>query len=385
MPSVAITKGPLWMQNVDYPAGWDRTLYDLLYPAEGVIKGFGISPSGGLQVSITAGSAVIEGDEVANQGKYLVQSDGMLNLTLDPVGVARTDYICLLINDSAVSGGRPGDNATIEALTSVPADSAILLYTINLPAGATTVTGGMITDNRSYVTVIPDNSITSSKIISNAVTAAKIAAGAVTSAALAAGSVVSAAIANGAVVTAAIADLAVTTAKLANNAVTNAKLANNAVDTANIVNSAITAPKVANRSIPASKLELNTITASEIGPNAVNTSELVDGAVTTNKINNSAVTNDKIAQSIGSLTNSSTAVVYAKIGNIVTISGRVMAGSPVTLPAGFRPNISIQFSGTENGGGGVGTVSVTTGGVVSFVDSTASNMVYFSTAFPATP
>src|SRR5687768_14974154 len=104
----AIVNPPLWMQNVNYPAQRDRSLYDLLVETEGVFNGFASALPGGLTFRVTAGMAAVKGDEVSNQGKYFVDSDAAVDVVLAAVGVARTDYICLLINDPAVAGGRAG-------------------------------------------------------------------------------------------------------------------------------------------------------------------------------------------------------------------------------------------------------------------------------------
>ena len=80
MASQPLSKGALWMQNVDYEAAWDRSLIDAIYPSEGVIDGFVVTPEGGLGINVTGGRCVVQGDEVANQGKYLVDQDGAVAL-----------------------------------------------------------------------------------------------------------------------------------------------------------------------------------------------------------------------------------------------------------------------------------------------------------------
>jgi microcystin-dependent protein len=224
MASEALDKGALWMQNVDYPASWDRILIDSLYADQGVIDGFAVTPAGDLDISISGGRAIVEGEEVAGQGKYLIDQDAAITLTLASVGAARTEYVFLAVNDTAVSGGRPGNNVTIETSTTAPGDSTLLLATLTLPLGASTITSGMIADNRVYADVVAPDSVTNAKLADGSVVGAVIADSAVTAAKIASGAVVAAKIGTGAVTTTKIDDGAVTTAKLADESVTLAKL-----------------------------------------------------------------------------------------------------------------------------------------------------------------
>lgn len=173
MASAALPKGALWMQNVTYPAAWDRTLIDSLYVSEGVINGFGVTPNSGLEIDIAAGRAVIQGDEVANQGKYLVQSDAVVTLTLASVGADRTEYVYIAVNDTAEAGGRAGNNVTIETSETPPADSTLVVATLTLTAGTVTVTSGMIADSRTYADSL--GTVATDKIEDDAVTGPKIA------------------------------------------------------------------------------------------------------------------------------------------------------------------------------------------------------------------
>jgi microcystin-dependent protein len=224
MASQALSKAALWMQNVDYPASWDRSLIDSIYDDEGVITGFAVTPNGGLDIAIAAGTAVVEGDEVANQGKYLVDSDAVVTLTLGSVGTTRTEYVYLAINDSAVAGGRTGDNASIDTSTSPPPNSALLLATLNLPAGTSTIGSEMITDGRVFVSTTPPNSVFTNTIADGAVTTPKLADGAATSDKIGANAVTTAKIVDGAVLTSKIGDQQVTTEKIADGSITAAKL-----------------------------------------------------------------------------------------------------------------------------------------------------------------
>ena len=204
MATATLTKGALWMQNADYSADWDRTLIDALYAAEGVIDGFLVTPNGGLGIAVSAGRAVVKGDEIENQGKYFVDQDAVVTMTLASVGVTRTEYVYISVNDTAVAGGRAGNNVTIDTSTSVPPASALLIATLTLTGGTVTIAAGMVADSRAFADVVAPASIT----------AAKIAPGAVGITAMAAAAVITAKIADANVTTAKIANLAVTTAKL---------------------------------------------------------------------------------------------------------------------------------------------------------------------------
>lgn len=225
MASQALTKGALWMQNVDYPALWDRTLIDALWTAEGVIDGFAVSPSSGLTISIAGGRAIVSGDDTAaNTGKYLVDQDGAVTVTVAAVGSTRTEYVWISVNDTAVAGGRAGNNVTIETSTTAPPASALLIATLSLTSGTSTITAGMIADSRVYTSVIAPSSVVTSMLADSAVTSAKIA--------------------DGTIATADIADAAVATAKIADNAITTAKIAAGAVGTTDIADAAVTLAKL---------------------------------------------------------------------------------------------------------------------------------------------
>jgi microcystin-dependent protein len=225
MASVALGKGALWMQNVDYPAAWDRTLIDALWATEGVIDGFAVTPTTGLGLSISGGRAVVSGDDtVANTGKYLVDQDGAVTLTVAAVGTTRTEYVWLSINDTAVAGGRAGNNVTIETSTTAPPASALLLATLSLTAGTSTITAGMIADNRVYTDLVPAGSIATADLANLAVTGAKIADSTITSAKIVDGTIVAGDIADGAITSAKILDGTIATADLADGAVTLTKL-----------------------------------------------------------------------------------------------------------------------------------------------------------------
>jgi microcystin-dependent protein len=195
-----------------------------VYAAEGVLEGFAVTPAGSLDISISGGRAVVQGDEVIGQGKYLIDQDAAVTLTLASVGANRTEYVYLSVNDTAVSGGRAGNNVTIQTSTTAPPDSTLLLATLTLPLGASTITTGMIADSRVFTDVVAPGSVTTAKLAPGSVTGTVIADGAITAAKIASGAVVAAKIGAAAVTTTKIEDAAVTTVKLADESVTLAKL-----------------------------------------------------------------------------------------------------------------------------------------------------------------
>jgi hypothetical protein len=141
----------------------DRNLVDIFF-TEGVINPGGgallvaaTSPTSN-SVTIAAGRGVIQGDDEANQGKYLCVNEGVLNLICSaaPVSDSRYDLVYLRVNDP-VAGGPAGDNAEILVLEGTPAGSpvvpttpttAIPLARILRTSGDTAITSGMITDMR---------------------------------------------------------------------------------------------------------------------------------------------------------------------------------------------------------------------------------------------
>lgn len=125
-----------------------------------------------------------------------------------------------------VQGGNstpPDDSAIRAAITADGGTGTVAYYvilaTITIPAGTTTITSGEIEQGQAAMTKILANSISESMLQDESVTEDKIADNAVTSSALATGSV--------------------TSTKLATNAVTNAKIANSSIKAQNIDNTSL--------------------------------------------------------------------------------------------------------------------------------------------------
>lgn len=150
---------PIWLQNVDYSARYDRQLFSMLFGGvERVISGLVVSQhgAGDLSVDVSIGSAVINGDDQANQGMYPVLLDAVENVVMPaaPGSNSRIDVVYLRINDPN-AGGPAGDDAEfgveqgVAALSpSVPATptSAIALARVLRTAGEGSVLTAAITD-----------------------------------------------------------------------------------------------------------------------------------------------------------------------------------------------------------------------------------------------
>lgn len=248
---------PTWLQNGTYSARLDRIFSDVLF-TEGVLRpGAGqllVSPSSpaAMSVSVAAGYAAIQGDDIADQGKYLVRSTAAetVTITAAPGANSRIDLIVLRVNDPD-AGGPAGNNATLVAIAGTPAASpsppalpasAIPLAQVLVAAGTTAITAGMITDVRGQSQTFLANTLTNAgDLLSfDGANTVRVPAGISGYPLTSTGS--------------AVAYAQLGTTGLANSAVTAAKLASNSVETAKIVDNAVTTPKIADGSITAAKL-----------------------------------------------------------------------------------------------------------------------------------
>jgi hypothetical protein len=156
---------PLWLQktgadaDITYTAILDRTVFDALYLAEGVLgqTSFLVSQRGAganFSVDVAAGYAVILGDSVANQGKYLIRSVGVVNVTTPaaPGSGTRVHRVIARIRDKVAAGANY--DWTLELLedtgTGTPAlpASAISLATVSITVAQASVTNTNITNLR---------------------------------------------------------------------------------------------------------------------------------------------------------------------------------------------------------------------------------------------
>lgn len=162
---------PTWLQNGTYSAKEDRALIDATYregvldPASGSMAVSQRAAGANNTVDIASGLAVIQGDDEAEQGKYLVRNVGIVNLSVAaaPASNSRIDLVYLKVNDPT-AGGASGDNAvfaiaqgTAAASPTAPTlpVSAIPLAQILRVAGDTSVTTARITDVRTEASFVP--------------------------------------------------------------------------------------------------------------------------------------------------------------------------------------------------------------------------------------
>lgn len=157
---------PIWQQDRKYSARHDRTFADVLF-TEGVLdpgagqyevtqNALGLDNS----VDVASGLAIIQGDDEANQGKYLVRLESAQNVVFGsaPTADARIDLLVLRVNDAtAGSLATPANVSRIEVIEGTvdpspvaPAlpDTAIPLAEVLRTQGDTEITNAMITDAR---------------------------------------------------------------------------------------------------------------------------------------------------------------------------------------------------------------------------------------------
>jgi hypothetical protein len=153
---------PLFQQNREYSARVARKLVSLV-GTEGVVTGFVVGERGAgasMSVDASAGQAFVEGDDQANQGRYLCVLEETLNLPIAAADLSnpRVDRVILAVRDPN-AGGPAGDDTIVQVLTGTPGgapvapavpDSAISLATVAVGAGATSIFNANVTDTRTF-------------------------------------------------------------------------------------------------------------------------------------------------------------------------------------------------------------------------------------------
>lgn len=110
----------------------------------------------GMNVIVEAGSAFIEGGNFAGEGMYFVSNDAQVTLPIDPADPAdpRCDLVIAQVDGTATDCA---DAWVLTTVTGVPApdpacpavpSGALVLATVQVPAGATSIVAGNITDQR---------------------------------------------------------------------------------------------------------------------------------------------------------------------------------------------------------------------------------------------
>jgi hypothetical protein len=156
---------PSWEQNASHPAENDRLTTQALWATTGIINAtsLAVTPNSpvGMSVRVAEGWAAVVGTTQPDMGTYVSYNDATVVLTIttaDPSN-PRIDLICLTINDSYYSGVT--DNVEFQVIAGTPAGSPVApslpansvgLAQVTVPAAATTITSGNITDLRVLAT-----------------------------------------------------------------------------------------------------------------------------------------------------------------------------------------------------------------------------------------
>lgn len=166
---------PIWQQNNTYPASRDRQVAHTVVTQQGVptMQLGGTTKTGDLgvtqralganmSVDVASGRAVVLGTDVADQGKYLVHSDAVVNVPIAAApgaGQERIDLVVAQVRDAAVIGGANND-WILTAVTGTPAAigtaiepatpaSSLVLARILVQALVTTILNADITERRT--------------------------------------------------------------------------------------------------------------------------------------------------------------------------------------------------------------------------------------------
>jgi hypothetical protein len=139
-----------------------RTIADAVWAQEGVVATTDLLPSqraagANMSVDLSAGMVIIQGNSIANQGKYVCRSTAVTNLPINPApgSGTRTDLIVAQLSDKQADGGTTYQWAPIvlSGTTTVP-PSAAEIGRVNVPAGtASIVAGNLDVSNRQYATM----------------------------------------------------------------------------------------------------------------------------------------------------------------------------------------------------------------------------------------
>jgi hypothetical protein len=157
---------PLWASGpsgseYQHSALLDRRLLAAIFNSTGGVLGstqLQVTQRGlgaNMSVDISAGSCVVPGTSISNQGNYLCRSTAVENVAVAtaPGSGTRTDLVVARVADSEVTG--VADGFILEVLTgttTVPAN-AISLATISIPSGTASITNSAITDTRQRATI----------------------------------------------------------------------------------------------------------------------------------------------------------------------------------------------------------------------------------------
>ena len=160
---MAELQSPAYLNGGCITAQGDRQVLNSLVCAEGVVPGVGdalevtADTPASMDVIVGSGNAFIAGTEASWQGMYQVSNDADETLTItaaDPTD-DRIDLIVATVRDSVYSG--LNDDWLLQVVTGTPSpaptppalpDNSLLLATITVGNGVTTITTSDITDER---------------------------------------------------------------------------------------------------------------------------------------------------------------------------------------------------------------------------------------------
>lgn len=167
-------KRPLFMQvggadtPIEYSAQDVRALLSVLLRSDGILQALspGISAlkvaqraaGANFSVDVNSGAAAITGDDVADQGFYIVRSTATENLVVpSPPGTGtRAHRVVAQVRDKLHNGAWSDYDWVLSVLedtgsgTPATPDSALSLATVSVAAGQVSVTDAVITDTRPY-------------------------------------------------------------------------------------------------------------------------------------------------------------------------------------------------------------------------------------------
>lgn len=161
MSTVTLAQPPIFIQQGEYSARLTRNITSLI-ATEGVVGASSLvvserAATPAMQVDVSAGRAFVDGDDIANQGNYLVAVEEFVEVavptadTVDP----RIDLLVLQVLDS--DAGVVGDEARLFLIEGTPAPSpvvpavpntAIPLASIAVGANVIAILDANITDLR---------------------------------------------------------------------------------------------------------------------------------------------------------------------------------------------------------------------------------------------
>jgi len=161
---MALRLPPSWLQNGSHSAENDRLTTNATWNTSGVVhtNDLKVSPSSGMVLSIAQGWATVLGDYQANMGVYMVYNDAATNVTITTADATnpRIDKVVVTINDSAYTGSTNNvvfqvvkGTAAVSPVAPATPTNSLLLATVAVAAGTTTISAGNITDSRVRATI----------------------------------------------------------------------------------------------------------------------------------------------------------------------------------------------------------------------------------------